>query len=614
MSRVNKILMKTLLVVMLCFSVTAISGTAFHTIVEAAVVAPSVKTSKTTLYVGYKTHKISFQNLAKNAVITYKSNKTNVASVSSKGVVKAVKAGSATITATIKQNSKSYDLKITVTVKNPSVEFTKSTECLNVGETFSFQAKANGLSDDTIEWSVSDTSIATINTRGVLTAVTSGTVTVYAEAGKKTGRFEVAIGTNRLGTFSTNITCYADTKIWITATDHTSDENLKIKVDNTDIIDCKMENWVDNRKPLTIITHNKGTAKITVSSTKTSDKLIINVTVIDKPAKTAKLTSEEVYKKCGPSTVEITATSGSDGSQGSGFFVAKGVVVTNYHVIEGMEKIVVKTADKKEYDVSSILGFDKTLDIAVLKINANKPVLTISQEKNSVGQDIYTIGSPFGLTQTFTKGMISTTSRIIDNVDYIQIDASISPGNSGGPLVNAYGEVIGINTMYLEGGQNLNFAININELQKINTNQPMTVTDYYKKYEQDYKDKLADSIMYEDPSISQYIDTCQVILPYIGVIGTLTASESGDKYRFTVTKDSEFYGIILSDTVTDMKNTYFSLYKIDGTFVEICTEYDDDLCQDIYYKLTPGDYYVSVYHLDTYNGSDIPYIVMIDYE
>ena len=219
----------------------------------------------------------------------------------------------------------------------------------------------------------------------------------------------------------------------------------------------------------------KGTAKITaVVGTK---KYTCTIKVF-----APELTAQKIYEKASKATVEITASiSNVSYNLGSGFFIANGIVVTNYHVIEGANEIQIRTNDGTKYIVEQVLGYDKNIDIAILKINSINESLIINQEGVSVGETIYSLGSPLGLTGTFTDGMVSTASRIVDNINYIQITAPMSQGNSGGPLLNTYGEVMGINTWQYSNAQNLNFSINISELDKIDTTKPATVSEVYQQ-------------------------------------------------------------------------------------------------------------------------------------
>lgn len=217
----------------------------------------------------------------------------------------------------------------------------------------------------------------------------------------------------------------------------------------------------------------KGTVKIT--ATVGTKKYTSQITVNKK-----ELTSKEIYKKAAKATVEITAkVSSTNYNIGSGFFIDNGILVTNYHVIAGTNEIQVTTYSGNTYTVQQVLGFDEDIDVAILKVNSTNESLVKNQEGVTVGEDIYVLGSPLGLTGTFTSGMVSSASRIVEGVDYIQVTAPMSPGNSGGPLLNTYGEVMGINTWQYADGQNLNFSININEIENVDTSNPISVSEFY---------------------------------------------------------------------------------------------------------------------------------------
>ena len=163
---------------------------------------------------------------------------------------------------------------------------------------------------------------------------------------------------------------------------------------------------------------------------------------------------------------------------GSGFIIdAKGIVVTNNHVIQGAEDIIVKVDGDKEYN-AKVIGADPLSDIAVLKIDSNdnfKPVKFGDSDKARIGDWVIAIGNPFGLGGTVTSGIISARNRSIGlsrYEDYIQTDASINVGNSGGPLFDMEGNVIGINTAILgqAGSIGIGFSIPSNSA-KIVINQ-----------------------------------------------------------------------------------------------------------------------------------------------
>ncbi len=155
---------------------------------------------------------------------------------------------------------------------------------------------------------------------------------------------------------------------------------------------------------------------------------------------------------------------------GTGFIInPDGYIVTNNHVVDGAGQIQVKLADGREFS-GKLVGGDSKTDLAIVKIDANAlPVIPFGDSsKLEVGEPVMAIGNPFGLEATVTTGIVSATGRVIGSGpydDYIQTDASINPGNSGGPLVNAQGQVIGINTaIYSEtgGSVGIGFAIPAN--------------------------------------------------------------------------------------------------------------------------------------------------------
>ena len=154
---------------------------------------------------------------------------------------------------------------------------------------------------------------------------------------------------------------------------------------------------------------------------------------------------------------------------GSGFIVdANGIVLTNAHVVDGADEVLVKLTDKREF-TAKVLGVDKATDVAVLKIDAkNLPSVKIGNPAQTrVGEWVVAIGQPFGFENTVTSGIVSAKARALPEdsyVRFIQTDAAVNPGNSGGPLFNLRGEVIGMNSQIFSrsgGFQGLAFAIPI---------------------------------------------------------------------------------------------------------------------------------------------------------
>jgi len=192
-------------------------------------------------------------------------------------------------------------------------------------------------------------------------------------------------------------------------------------------------------------------------------------------------TASAVYRNASPSVVQITAvTTGSStqdatspfggGGQssageatGTGFVVdSKGLIVTNEHVVDGASKLTVTLQDGTDME-ATLVGKDATTDLALLRIDPGShslPALTLSDSSGlTIGQDVYAIGSPYQLQGTLTTGVISQLHRQITSPngfsisDAIQTDAELNPGNSGGPLLNAQGQVIGVNAQVYGGSQ-----------------------------------------------------------------------------------------------------------------------------------------------------------------
>lgn len=160
-------------------------------------------------------------------------------------------------------------------------------------------------------------------------------------------------------------------------------------------------------------------------------------------------------------------------AQGSGFLVSKdGLVVTNYHVIAEGNSAVVKLPDGAFYLVDGVVASDKARDIAVIKTRGTSfRTLTLgNSDRLQVGEAVVAIGNPLSLESSVSNGIVSGI-RTIKEGKFLQITAPISHGSSGGPLFNMEGEVIGITAALLEGGENLNFAIPINEAKRLISNK-----------------------------------------------------------------------------------------------------------------------------------------------
>lgn len=182
-------------------------------------------------------------------------------------------------------------------------------------------------------------------------------------------------------------------------------------------------------------------------------------------------TAQEIAKKAFSSTVLLVMedANGQPLSLGSGFFIRDGEIASNLHVVEGAARGYAKlVGQKRKYDLEGITAVDSERDLVVLKISAaGSPVLPLaSSDAVQVGESVYAVGNPQGLEGTFSQGIVSSIREVgADKI--LQITAPISPGSSGGPVLNSKGEVIGVSVATFRGGQNLNFAIPSNYLKSL---------------------------------------------------------------------------------------------------------------------------------------------------
>jgi S1-C subfamily serine protease len=228
------------------------------------------------------------------------------------------------------------------------------------------------------------------------------------------------------------------------------------------------------------------------STTRVVRQAPISQTATDPAAAQSGKTVQDIYRQEGRGVVFIQSQGVSGGEDafgqqqqgtatGSGFVVDKdGTIITNAHVVDGASKVTVSFEEGGDAIDADVKGVDDDADIAVLKINPEGRNLTVlplgDSSELSVGDPVVAIGNPFGLQRTVTTGIVSALQRQVDAPsgfpisDVIQTDASINPGNSGGPLLNAKGEVIGINSQIATGGGQgsvgIGFAVPIDQAKR----------------------------------------------------------------------------------------------------------------------------------------------------
>lgn len=251
------------------------------------------------------------------------------------------------------------------------------------------------------------------------------------------------------------------------------------------------------------------------------------------------LTAKEIYNRCSDAIFCIRTfdIDGDPLGSGSGFFLDKnGKAVTNFHVLENAYSAVVITADGSNYNIKEVLGYDMKGDLAILQVDGtNFPFLSAGDsDEITSGEKIYAIGSPLGLSNTISEGIVSGINRTIENIPYIQITAAISHGSSGGALLNEKGQVVGITSAGLAAGQNLNFAIPINAVSTLDTSKSYTFAEVVEQHTlQQYKERkkpFEKVVLEKEPNdlfeMSQFIENGD------SVIGELGATDLDNYYVF----------------------------------------------------------------------------------
>ena len=217
---------------------------------------------------------------------------------------------------------------------------------------------------------------------------------------------------------------------------------------------------------------------------------ILNADARERFGLSAELTAEQIYKLASPAVFYIEIFNEDDDiiKTGSGFFISdSGMAVTNNHVVTGASSAKITTDDGEEFDVIGIYDYDRKKDIALIRIAGRGfPYLEFADsEALQTGATVYTLGSPLGLQASYSKGIVSQKLREIEGTEYIQIDAPISSGSSGGALLDSHGRVVGVTSATAVGAQNINLSVPINFVNDLNHSKYVPLSsilltaDYY---------------------------------------------------------------------------------------------------------------------------------------
>lgn len=285
------------------------------------------------------------------------------------------------------------------------------------------------------------------------------------------------------------------------------------------------------------------------------------------------LNAEQIADRCSDAVayVEIYISNKLYAS-GSGFFIdAAGTFVTNFHVIEDAESIKVTTTNGRTYNVSGVYDVDPARDIALLKVDGSGfDYIETDMSAPKMGQTIYAIGSPQGLSNSISSGIISNVSREVYGLDFMQFTAPISSGSSGGALINEYGKVIGITSASYDDGssssQNLNLAIPISYIGTLSKNSVTPLSDIK-------------NILFDHLSLSVSVKSLEIGTSGVTPI-TVTFSPGASNYAYAYivdTDESVVNGFWLTSDESDCEYTFYCVGLSSGiALISFGFKYDED--------------------------------------
>lgn len=330
---------------------------------------------------------------------------------------------------------------------------------------------------------------------------------------------------------------------------------------------------------------------------------------VGSPLHAQDLTPREIAAQARPAVVVITALSDDrTAGQGSGFVVSSdGLVVTNHHVVEGADALRVRLSTGEIYDNVYLVSADAQRDLVVLRIPAAELAsLSIGNDRAAdVGDPVYVMGNPLGLEGTFSNGMVSAR-RVVEGVELIQISAPISSGSSGGPVLNARGEVIGIATAMMRDGQNLNLAVPARYAGGLLAldERPRPFSEVASQFASSPSDDSGGSSAADDPDLEPW---AQVLLSEMEVASNAAEEfdlrraheaafemiDDGDTYEIPYSFDRGEY-MVIGVCDIDCSDLDLSVYGPESDIVAIDVELDDRPVVGFDVN-RPGTYDVQVY-------------------
>ncbi len=351
--------------------------------------------------------------------------------------------------------------------------FNQTYYCVGFKETI--QLRQNGTGK--VKYRTGNSTVASIDSDGNIDGLQVGRTHLYATVKGKEYQCILAVINPRLFVDQDHVLVREETKVFVTLKNRKDKEKITVSVAKDDVVSANVTKYEGDLATLVLTPKKAGTTTILIGRTNSLEQIKVNIKV-EEP-----LTAQEIYKKCSKAMVEIVVINGEqEESLGSGFFINENTILTNYHVIKGAKKISVVDYEGEEFEVLNLCDYDESIDLAKLELDANHDYVEVSYENYNIGDRIYTIGSPYGLTGTFSTGIIAMTLRRLDtDTFYTQITAPISRGNSGGPLIDQYGRVIGVNSFTRSDGQNLNFAVPSTYFLDLDNLSPISIQTFYEQ-------------------------------------------------------------------------------------------------------------------------------------
>lgn len=339
-----------------------------------------------------------------------------------------------------------------------------------------------------------------------------------------------------------------------------------------------------------------------IPGTTSSTPMPITVTSVPRPQAT--LSPRDIAKHT--EAIYLIKTFDEDGEpigSGTGFNIeSSGIIVTNYHVIQGATTIKCSVNNSTTYDVQYILNYNVMKDIAILKLKdtSNLPFLSLGDsDKLELAEEVVAIGNPLELQNSVSTGIVSGL-RVLFGMSYIQTSAAISPGNSGGPLINSYGEVIGITTMSMANTQNINFAVPINSVKKLFPTAAMIPLIA----------ASSEEFVFEESEPNNTLEKAADYPPNSTMEGTIKDEKDLDYFKFNLTNKCKviLVGISEGAFLTEESQDDLSIALIDNNSKQIAksvSQVESEFkTQNLTIELEPGSYYILIKSAEGYKADE----------